>query len=146
MKKLFFFIAALCVSIAVNAGSSKQVSPGQGNFGTALSGAKDGDTLLLAAGTYVDIPDAGYLIFDNKSVIVKAAEDAEVILQPKVQVRLKGAARAEFLGVKIDDEKNKLRGEEVVISTPDSKVKVAVIPTNEELAIARDTLDIVSKL
>jgi acetate kinase len=48
-----------------------------------------------------------------------------------------------YLGVKIDDEKNKLRGEEVVISTPDSKVKVAVIPTNEELAIARETLALI---
>jgi acetate kinase len=45
-----------------------------------------------------------------------------------------------FLGIKIDDEANKKRGEEIVISTPDSKVKVAVIPTNEELAIARETL------
>lgn len=45
-----------------------------------------------------------------------------------------------FLGIKIDDEKNAIRGEEVVISTPDSKVKVLVIPTNEELAICRETV------
>lgn len=51
-----------------------------------------------------------------------------------------------FLNVKIDNEQNKLRGKEVKISTPDSGVDVFVIPTNEELAIARDTLDIVSKL
>ena len=51
----------------------------------------------------------------------------------------------EFLGVKIDEEKNNCRGKEVEISTPDSKVKVFVIPTNEELMIARDTRDIVSK-
>ncbi len=50
-----------------------------------------------------------------------------------------------FLGVKIDEEKNHIRGEEVEISTPDSKVKVFVIPTNEELAIAKDTLEIISK-
>lgn len=44
-------------------------------------------------------------------------------------------------GVKIDEELNKtIHGKQVVLSTPDSKVKVAVIPTNEELAIARDTL------
>ena len=41
----------------------------------------------------------------------------------------------EFLGVKIDPEKNKTRGEEAIISTPDSKVTVWVIPTNEELMI-----------
>ncbi|MBQ8290428.1 MAG: acetate kinase [Clostridia bacterium] len=51
-----------------------------------------------------------------------------------------------FLGVKIDEVKNAIRGEEMEISTPESSVKVFVIPTNEELVIARDTLDIVSKL
>ena len=48
-----------------------------------------------------------------------------------------------YLGVTIDDEANKKRGEDVMISTADSKVKVFVIPTNEELVIARDTKDIV---
>jgi len=48
-----------------------------------------------------------------------------------------------YLGIKIDDEKNAIRGEEVVVSTPDSKVKVCVIPTNEELAIARETASLV---
>ena len=50
-----------------------------------------------------------------------------------------------YMGVKIDDEKNTLRGTEVKISTDDSKVDIYVIPTNEELAIARDTLKIISK-
>lgn len=49
-----------------------------------------------------------------------------------------------YLGVTVDDEANKKRGEDIMISTPDSKVKVFVIPTNEELVIARDTRDIVS--
>ena len=48
-----------------------------------------------------------------------------------------------FLGLELDEEKNQLRGEEMIISTADSKVKVAVIPTNEELAIARETLALV---
>ena len=48
-----------------------------------------------------------------------------------------------YLGVAIDDEANSKRGEDVMISTPDSKVKVFVIPTNEELVIARDTRDII---
>lgn len=48
-----------------------------------------------------------------------------------------------YLGVEIDDEKNKVRGEETVVSTANSKVKVVVIPTNEELAIARETVDLV---
>ncbi len=45
-----------------------------------------------------------------------------------------------FLGVVIDDEANKVRGDEKVISTPDSKVTVLCLPTNEELAIARETV------
>ena len=48
----------------------------------------------------------------------------------------------EFMGVKIDLEKNKVRGEEAIISADDSKVTVAVIPTDEELMIASDTLAI----
>ena len=51
-----------------------------------------------------------------------------------------------FFGVKLDEEKNKVRGEEIEISTPDSPIKVFVIPTNEELVIARDTLAIVEAL
>ena len=52
----------------------------------------------------------------------------------------------EFLGVKLDEEANNVCGKEAIISTPDSKVKVCVIPTNEELVIARDTKNIVSQL
>ena len=48
----------------------------------------------------------------------------------------------EVMGVKLDAERNKVRGEEAVISTDDSKVKVVVIPTDEELMIASDTLSI----
>lgn len=48
-----------------------------------------------------------------------------------------------YLGIKIDDAANHVRGKDMVISTPDSKVQVMVIPTNEELAIARETLALV---
>jgi acetate kinase len=48
-----------------------------------------------------------------------------------------------FLGVKIDPEKNNIRGKEAVISTDDSKVQVWVVPTNEELMIAQDTAELV---
>ena len=48
-----------------------------------------------------------------------------------------------YLGITLDQEANKGRGKECTISTPDSKVKVAVIPTNEELAIARETVALV---
>ncbi len=45
-----------------------------------------------------------------------------------------------YLGITIDHEANKARGKETMLTTPDSKVKVAIIPTNEELAIARETV------
>ncbi len=50
-----------------------------------------------------------------------------------------------FLGIKIDKEKNDFKGKEEIISTPDSKVTVMVVPTDEELVIARDTKEIVEK-
>ncbi|MBQ3181298.1 MAG: acetate kinase, partial [Clostridia bacterium] len=49
----------------------------------------------------------------------------------------------EFMGINIDTEKNKVRGQEAEISTQDSKVKVYVVPTDEEMTIARDTKKIV---
>ena len=52
----------------------------------------------------------------------------------------------EALGIKIDTELNKtVRGKLTKISAPDSKVEVWVVPTNEELLIARDTLELISK-
>ncbi len=62
------------------------------------------------------------------------------------QYRTRVAEKIKFLGTDIDEEKNHIRGEEVEISVPGSKVKMYVIPTNEELVIARDTLEIVNSL
>lgn len=50
-----------------------------------------------------------------------------------------------FLGITLDQELNNKRGEDLVITTPDSRTKVCVIPTNEELAIARETVRLVQK-
>ena len=50
-----------------------------------------------------------------------------------------------MLGIKLDAAANDVRGKEVIISTADSPIKVMVVPTNEELVIARDTRDIVEK-
>ncbi len=49
-----------------------------------------------------------------------------------------------FMGVELDEEKNLARGKELCISTPNSKVQVWVVPTNEELMIAQDTAELVS--
>ncbi|MFR3371704.1 MAG: acetate kinase, partial [Clostridioides difficile] len=58
-------------------------------------------------------------------------------------IRADIASNMEFLGMKLDKEANDVRGKETVISTADSKVKMLLIPTNEELMIARDTLRLV---
>ena len=60
-------------------------------------------------------------------------------------VRLESCSGLEFLGIKMDKEANHCRGVERIISAPDSKVKVCLIPTDEEIVIARDTMEIVSK-
>ncbi len=58
-------------------------------------------------------------------------------------MRMKFTEGLEFMGVKMDAEKNNCRGVERIVSADDSKVKVLVIPTNEELMIALDTMEIV---
>ncbi|MDE7413860.1 MAG: acetate kinase [Muribaculaceae bacterium] len=63
--------------------------------------------------------------------------------QPQTRERI--CKQLAYLGVTFNEEANKSRGEEVVISDPDSKVKVVVIPTDEELMIAQDTAAIVGK-
>ena len=63
----------------------------------------------------------------------------------QVGTRLEACSGLEFLGVKMDAEANKVRGEEAVISAPDSKVTVCVIPTDEELMIAKDTMALLQK-
>ena len=60
--------------------------------------------------------------------------------------RSESCSGLEYMGIKIDEEFNDtIRGKEAVVSTEDSKVKVVVIPTDEELVIASDTMDILSK-
>lgn len=60
----------------------------------------------------------------------------------QVSMRSEVCKGLEFLGVKFDEAKNAVRGEEAVISADDSKVKVVVIPTDEELMIATDTMNL----
>jgi acetate kinase len=60
----------------------------------------------------------------------------------QTSMRAEVCKNMEFLGIKFDDEKNKCRGEEAIISADDSKVKVVVIPTDEELMIATDTMNL----
>ncbi|TDT61618.1 acetate/propionate family kinase [Fonticella tunisiensis] len=61
------------------------------------------------------------------------------------KTRLEVCKGLEFLGIEIDEAKNNVRGKKVDVSTENARVKVFVIPTNEELMIARDTMEIVSR-
>lgn len=60
------------------------------------------------------------------------------------ETRKKILSNLEFMGVKTDSQKADIRGKEAILSADDSKVKVMVVPTDEELMIARDTFEIVS--
>ena len=62
-----------------------------------------------------------------------------------IEMREQILSKLEFLGVKVDKEKNNVRGKDAIISTDDSKVIAMAIPTNEELMIARDTLRLTTK-
>ena len=63
-----------------------------------------------------------------------------------IAIREKVLTGLEFLGIHIDKEKNQVRGQEALISTPDSRVKVMVIPANEEIIVARETKKVLSEL
>lgn len=63
----------------------------------------------------------------------------------QISTRLESCSGLEFLGVKMDAEANNSRGEEKLISAKDSKVQVWVVPTDEEIVIARDTMELVKK-
>ena len=63
----------------------------------------------------------------------------------QTDIRMASCSDLEFLGVKMDAQANEVRGEEAVISAPDSKVTVCVIPTDEEIVIAQDTMNLVTK-
>ena len=58
-------------------------------------------------------------------------------------IRQRVCTNMEFLGIKIDPEKNRSKGIEIDISTDDAKVRTLIIPTNEELAIAKETIRLI---
>ena len=61
----------------------------------------------------------------------------------QINVRKKICNYLEFMGLIIDENKNNVRGEETLITKPETKIKAYIIPTNEELVIARDTLNLI---
>lgn len=61
----------------------------------------------------------------------------------EIKIREGICKHLEFMGVKLDNERNNVKGEDRLISTDDSKIKVYVVPTNEELMIAKETMRLI---
>lgn len=102
MKKIFFFLAAMALAITANA-KVTTISPDAENdaLRLAVHYAEDGDIIEMTEGTYVQCNNS-YVAFDGKSVTVKAAEGANVVLQLQVPITLANGGKATLQGIKID--------------------------------------------
>ena len=102
MKKIYFFLAAMVLAITANA-KVTTISPDVENdaLRLAVHYAEDGDTIEMTEGTYVQCNN-NYVAFDGKSVTVKAAEGANVVLQLQVPITLANGGKATLQGIKID--------------------------------------------
>ena len=101
MKKIFSIFATMLVAFVANAAVININNGTSDALRKALNTAVSGDVIVMAAGTYVE-SNSDYIAFTGKDVKVMAEEGAEVIIVPKVPVRLKSGARAEFVNVKFD--------------------------------------------
>lgn len=101
MKKILSFFAAMLVAVAANAAVININTETTDALRTALNSAADGDEIVMAAGTYVE-SNSNYIAFDGKAVTVKAAEGANVIIQPQVPITVSNSGHAIFENVKID--------------------------------------------
>lgn len=101
-KSLLLFLAALTFSFSAQA-KVTVISPDADNDALRLAVyyAANGDTIEMTEGTYVQCNN-GYVAFDGKSVTVKAAEGANVVIQPQVRFTLANGGKATLQGLKID--------------------------------------------
>lgn len=100
MRKILSIFAAMLVAVAVNAAIVNITSETPDALRLALYNSTAGDTIVMAAGTYVESPD-DYIAWKRDNVVM-AAEGADVIIKPHVSFRVKGGSKAELIGVKID--------------------------------------------
>ena len=101
MKKFFSFFAAMLIAVAANAAVINITNETPDALRLALNSAADGDEIVMAAGTYVE-SNGNYIAFDGKSVTVKAAEGANVLIQPQVPITITNGAYAKFENIKFD--------------------------------------------
>ena len=111
------------------------------DFRDLTAGAKEGNKRAIAA-----IEVFCYRVAKYVGSYVAAMNGVDAIVftaglgENNIVVREQVLNHFGYMGITLDKEANQIRGEEKIISTPDSKVTVAVIPTNEELAIAHETV------
>ena len=97
----------------------------------------------------IAIEEFNYAIVSYITKYAMAMDGADYIIftggigENQVNIRKGICEKLTFMGVKLDNEANQIRGEEKVISTEDSSIKMYVIPTNEELMIAKETMNLV---
>lgn len=102
MRKFILLIPAMLLTLAMNAAVININNETADALRVALNNAADGDEIVMAAGTYVE-SNSNYIAFAaGKSIIVRAADGANVILKPHVPITIAGGARAEIKGIKID--------------------------------------------
>ena len=120
------------------------VSGVSSDFRDLSDAAEKGNT---RAGLAVDMFNYGVKKYIGAYAAAMGGVDAIIFTagvgENSAEQRMAIASGLEFMGVKMDEDANKVRGEERVISAADSKVKVLLIPTNEELMIAMDTASLV---
>ncbi len=120
------------------------VSGVSSDFRDLSAAAEQGNT---RAGLAVDMFNYGVKKYIGAYAAAMGGVDAIIFTagvgENSADQRMAIASGLEFMGVKMDEDANKVRGEERVISAADSKVKVLLIPTNEELMIAMDTAALV---
>ena len=146
MKKLFLLLPALVLALTTHAAVININTSTTDALRVALNSAVDGDIIEMAAGTYVE-SNSNYIAFTGVNVTVRAAEGAEVILQPKVMIRLTEGATAHFIGIKFDC--SALREldsyENVIVPADDTEGKTVILEGcefynwNENAAIIRST-------
>ncbi len=142
-KKENMDIAALMNMLNKKSGV-QGVSGISSDFRDLTAGAKEGNKRAQIA---LDV--FGYRVAKYVGSYVAAMNGVDAIVftagigENDGNIRAKVCEYLGYLGITIDAEANKQSGKEVVISTEDSKVKVLVVPTNEELAIARETVALV---
>lgn len=101
MRKFLSIFAAALVALTVNAAVINIDNTTADALRTALSSAASGDEIVMAAGTYVE-SNGDYISFAGKDVTVKAAQGAEVLIQPQVPIQVTEGGCAHFVGVKFD--------------------------------------------